>query len=77
VSEAFGRKVSAGNVEFLVERKLRPLGVLAQADDSPARVSRRGSRSEADAGLRTSRRTSCGSWRITASSTRGRNGLSR
>ena len=34
VSEAFGRKVSAGNVEFLVERKLRPLGVLAEADGS-------------------------------------------
>ncbi|MEA2156029.1 MAG: putative peptide zinc metalloprotease protein [Solirubrobacteraceae bacterium] len=34
VTEAFGRKVSAGNVEFLVERKLRPLGVLAEADGS-------------------------------------------
>jgi putative peptide zinc metalloprotease protein len=34
VSEAFGRKVSAGNVEFLVDRKLRPLGVLAEADGS-------------------------------------------
>ena len=34
VTERFGRKVSAGNVEFLVERKLRPLGVLAQADGS-------------------------------------------
>ena len=34
VSERFGRKVSAGNVEFLVDRKLRPLGVLAQADGS-------------------------------------------
>ena len=34
VSEAFGRKVSAGNVQFLVERKLRPIGVLAEADGS-------------------------------------------
>jgi putative peptide zinc metalloprotease protein len=34
VTAAFGRKVSAGNVEFLVERKLRPLGVLAEADGS-------------------------------------------
>jgi len=34
VSAEFGRKVSAGNVEFLVERKLRPLGVLAEADGS-------------------------------------------
>jgi putative peptide zinc metalloprotease protein len=34
VSEAFGRKVSAGNVEFLVEQKLRPLGVLAEPDGS-------------------------------------------
>jgi putative peptide zinc metalloprotease protein len=34
VTKAFGRKVSAGNVEFLVERKLRPLGVLAEADGS-------------------------------------------
>jgi putative peptide zinc metalloprotease protein len=34
VSDQFGRKVSAGNVEFLVDRKLRPLGVLAEADGS-------------------------------------------
>jgi putative peptide zinc metalloprotease protein len=34
VSERFGRKVSAGNVEFLVDRKLRPLGVLAEPDGS-------------------------------------------
>ncbi|MEA2192951.1 MAG: putative peptide zinc metalloprotease protein [Solirubrobacteraceae bacterium] len=34
VSERFGRRVSAGNVQFLVERKLRPLGVLAEADGS-------------------------------------------
>ena len=32
LSRRFGRKVSAGNVRFLVERKLRPLGVLAAAD---------------------------------------------
>jgi putative peptide zinc metalloprotease protein len=38
VSERFGRKVSAGNVEFLVDRKLRPLGVLAQADGSSPRM---------------------------------------
>ena len=34
VSAEFGRKVSAGNVEVLVVRKLRPLGVLAEADGS-------------------------------------------
>ena len=38
VSERFGRKVSAGNVEFLVERKLRPLGVLAAADGSSPKI---------------------------------------
>lgn len=38
VTAAFGRKVSAGNVEFLVERKLRPLGVLAQADGSSPKL---------------------------------------
>jgi hypothetical protein len=32
VSAKFGRRVSAGNVKFLVENKLRPLGVLAAAD---------------------------------------------
>jgi putative peptide zinc metalloprotease protein len=32
VSRAFGRPVSAHNVRTLVEKKLRPLGVLAQAD---------------------------------------------
>jgi putative peptide zinc metalloprotease protein len=32
--EAVGRGVSAENVQFLVDRKLRPLGVLAQADGS-------------------------------------------
>jgi putative peptide zinc metalloprotease protein len=34
VSEQFGRGVSAENVELLVDEKLRPLGVLAQADGS-------------------------------------------
>jgi putative peptide zinc metalloprotease protein len=32
--ERFGRKVSSGNVQFLVEKQLRPLGVLAAADGS-------------------------------------------
>ena len=32
VTEEFGRTVSADNVEFLVEKKLRPIGVLARAD---------------------------------------------
>ena len=40
VSEKFGRKVSAGNVEFLVERKLRPLGVLAEADGSSPQIAK-------------------------------------
>ena len=40
VSETFGRKVSAGNVEFLVERKLRPLGVLAEADGSSPEIAK-------------------------------------
>jgi putative peptide zinc metalloprotease protein len=34
VSERFGRTVSADNIRFLAERKLRPLGVLARADGS-------------------------------------------
>ncbi|HWB72594.1 MAG TPA: hypothetical protein VG452_10265 [Egibacteraceae bacterium] len=34
VSERFGRTVSADNVGYLVEEKLRPLGVLAAADGS-------------------------------------------
>ena len=40
VSADFGRKVSAGNVEFLVERKLRPLGVLAEADGSSPQIAK-------------------------------------
>ena len=40
VSAQFGRKVSAGNVEFLVERKLRPLGVLAEADGSSPEIAK-------------------------------------
>ena len=38
VSEGFGRRVSADNVRFLVEKKLRPLGVLAAADGSSPRM---------------------------------------
>ena len=38
LSERFGRKVSAGNVGFLVERKLRPLGVLAAADGTSPKL---------------------------------------
>ena len=34
VSEKMGRGVSGENVEFLIDKKLRPLGVLAQADGS-------------------------------------------
>jgi putative peptide zinc metalloprotease protein len=34
VSERFGRGVSAENIQVLVDEKLRPLGVLAQADGS-------------------------------------------
>jgi putative peptide zinc metalloprotease protein len=38
VTEAFGRCVSAGNVQFLVEKQLRPLGVLAAGDGSSPEV---------------------------------------
>ena len=38
VSEGFGRAVSSDNVRFLVEKKLRPLGVLAAADGSSPRL---------------------------------------
>ncbi len=38
VSERFGRRVSADNIRFLVEKKLRPLGVLAAADGSSPRM---------------------------------------
>ena len=38
VSEGFGRRVSADNIRFLVEKKLRPLGVLAAADGSSPRL---------------------------------------
>ena len=34
MSEAFGRGVSGDNVQYLVDEKLRPLGVLAQEDGS-------------------------------------------
>ncbi len=35
ISTGFGRTVSTGNVEYLVDRKLAPLGLLARADDAP------------------------------------------
>lgn len=38
VSDGFGRRVSADNIRFLVEKKLRPLGVLAAADGSSPRL---------------------------------------
>src|SRR5829696_2853677 len=41
VTERFGRKVSADNVTFLVEEKLRPLGVLAGADGSTPKLEKR------------------------------------
>ena len=34
VSQEFGRRVSEGNVQFLIEKKLRPLGVVKGADGS-------------------------------------------
>ncbi len=40
VSAEFGRTVSAGNVEVLVERKLRPLGVLAEGDGSSPEINK-------------------------------------
>jgi len=40
VSEASGRGVSADNVSFLIEKRLRPLGVLAARDGSSPRVKR-------------------------------------
>lgn len=38
VSEKFGRTVSADNIQFLVEEKLRPIGVLARADGSSPKL---------------------------------------
>ena len=38
VTEDFGRRVSAGNVEFLIEKQLRPLGVLAAADGTSPEI---------------------------------------
>ena len=40
VSDDIGRTVSAANVRFLVEKKLRPLGVLAAADGSSPEIGR-------------------------------------
>jgi putative peptide zinc metalloprotease protein len=41
VSESYGRRVSADNVAFLIEEKLRPLGVLALADGSSPELPKR------------------------------------
>ena len=41
VSEQYGRRVSGENVEFLIEEKLRPLGVLALADGSTPELEKR------------------------------------
>jgi putative peptide zinc metalloprotease protein len=41
VGERTGRRVSADNVRFLVERKLRPLGVLTAPDGSTPKLSKR------------------------------------
>ncbi len=41
VTEQFGRKVSAGNVQFLVEKQLRPLGILAQADGTTPEIEKK------------------------------------
>jgi putative peptide zinc metalloprotease protein len=38
VSEKFGRRVSADNVEFLVDKSLRPSGVLTQADGASPKL---------------------------------------
>ncbi len=38
VTEKFGRTVSANNIEFLVAKKLRPLGVLAAADGTSPKL---------------------------------------
>jgi hypothetical protein len=41
VSERYGRRVSGENVAFLVDEKLRPLGVLALADGSTPELDKR------------------------------------
>src|SRR3954452_17630398 len=41
VSERFGRSVSPDSVQFLVDRKLRPLGVLALEDGSTPELPKR------------------------------------
>jgi len=40
VTEKFGREVSEDNVKFLVENKLRPIGVLAAADGSSPKLAK-------------------------------------
>src|SRR5437588_9939291 len=39
-SHQVGRRVSADNVRFLIEKKLRPTGVLAQADGATPKLKR-------------------------------------
>src|ERR687893_954455 len=41
VTERYGKQVSADNVGFLVEEKLRPLGVLADADGTTPQLEKR------------------------------------
>src|SRR4051794_20642279 len=41
VSDQYGRRVTRDNVQFLVDEKLRPLGVLAGADGSTPRLAKR------------------------------------
>ncbi|MBW3650821.1 MAG: hypothetical protein KY458_09670, partial [Actinobacteria bacterium] len=41
VSQSYGKKVSVDNVRYLVEEKLRPLGVLAAVDGSAPKVEKR------------------------------------
>ena len=41
VSEQYGRRVTGDNVQFLVDEKLRPLGVLAHADGSSPELKKR------------------------------------
>src|SRR6478672_1774784 len=41
VSESYGRRVSGDNVAFLIEEKLRPLGVLALVDGSTPELEKR------------------------------------
>src|SRR5512132_1450882 len=40
-TEQYGRRVTGENVQFLVDEKLRPLGVLARADGSSPELEQR------------------------------------